>query len=197
MEILCIRHGEDLGAINGIIDDLGLTELGKKQVQNIKTVVNEFRPDYIVSSPLKRALETAEIINEDDNKEIKINHLLTEMNFLNLQDIDKTELIKFNTKLDASSGFIDLNERIKNGESHQDLINRIKEFWEELKKDKKRKNSKIVIIAHGRLLTFLISYVMELKLDGYRFAIPNAGYIKLKIYDNWRPQLSFCNVRTG
>ena len=170
-----------MGAIQGIIADLGLTELGKRQVKNLKSVVKEFAPDFVISSPLKRALETAEILTEENKLEIEINDLLTEMSFQNLQIIDKSELKKFNEKLDQMQGYIEENESNENGESHNNLKLRVKKFWIEFKKRNSYKNSKFIIIAHGRVLTFFISYIMDFRMDGYRFAIPNAGFLKLII----------------
>ena len=192
MEILFVRHGEDQGTAKGIIADLGLTESGIKQCLNLKNIVRKFQPDFVISSPLKRAIETAEIVTEGTNLEIEVNTLLIEMNYNDLENINQRELIEFNNKLDTNKGYIEKSKKFKGGESHNDLIIRVKTFWKEFEMINIHKLSIFLIIAHGRILTFLISYIMDLELDGYRFAIPNAGYLKLLFHENWRPQVEFC-----
>lgn len=67
VEIFVARHGQNEDNVNGILNghrDLPLTELGRKQAQNlaegIEAVALTF--DAVYSSPLSRAFETARII---------------------------------------------------------------------------------------------------------------------------------------
>ncbi len=64
MFLLFMRHGEAEPKKPGISDDeRRLTQEGRVQVIKVAKIL-DLRPKYIISSPLKRALETAEIVAE-------------------------------------------------------------------------------------------------------------------------------------
>ena len=54
-----IRHGEPTATWGGGDADPGLTDLGRKQAQGAADRLRELAPPQLVSSPLRRALETA------------------------------------------------------------------------------------------------------------------------------------------
>lgn len=61
MRILISRHGE---AATGFADhERPLTEKGKNEIRNVAGLLKQMnvKPEYIISSPLKRAKETADI----------------------------------------------------------------------------------------------------------------------------------------
>lgn len=67
MRLLLIRHGESEGNARGIIQgrvDTRLTELGREQAQQTAEALAEHGITEVVSSPLLRARESAEIIAE-------------------------------------------------------------------------------------------------------------------------------------
>ena len=60
-----VRHGESEGNREGLFrgrHDFPLTPLGIKQAESVKRALNDINFDLIVSSPLKRAYDTARII---------------------------------------------------------------------------------------------------------------------------------------
>lgn len=64
MFLILMRHGEAEPKKPGVPDDeRSLTQDGRTQVAKVAKILG-LKPKYIVSSPLKRALETAEIIAE-------------------------------------------------------------------------------------------------------------------------------------
>lgn len=66
MELLIIRHGQseaDLINCHQGRADFPLTEVGKKQAALLaEWLVENYPPDYLVSSPLQRARQTSEIV---------------------------------------------------------------------------------------------------------------------------------------
>ena len=66
--LLLVRHGEGVVNVNGVIGGLrgcaGLTDLGRQQVQKLtdRWVQAGFRPDVLVSSPVRRARETGDLL---------------------------------------------------------------------------------------------------------------------------------------
>ena len=65
--IIIVRHGQDEDNVRGILNghrDLNLTEYGKEQMQAVAAQLLHFQPNLIVTSPLKRAYNSAQIIAE-------------------------------------------------------------------------------------------------------------------------------------
>jgi broad specificity phosphatase PhoE len=65
MRLLLVRHGQSEGNANGVIQghlDFGLSELGERQARATAERLTELHIDRVLTSPLKRAAETARII---------------------------------------------------------------------------------------------------------------------------------------
>ncbi len=86
-----IRHGLSVmnqqGVFSGSIDT-PLTDEGRKQAKQAGKLARDFGIDYIVSSPLARALETAQIIAGEigyPTRDIHVNDLFVERHFGELE----------------------------------------------------------------------------------------------------------------
>ena len=79
MKLYVVRHGQTDNNLNGIIQGISNTPLndyGRKQASELKEKLNDISFDLILSSPLQRAKETAEIINNNKTKIIIDNRLI-------------------------------------------------------------------------------------------------------------------------
>lgn len=83
MQLIIIRHGETLwnkeGRVQGI-SDIELNPVGIEQARLLALSLKDYPIGVIHTSPLKRALKTAEVINESHQKEIHIHDDLMEIN---------------------------------------------------------------------------------------------------------------------
>ena len=89
MEVKFVRHGQtDLNypvrRMQGI-SDCDLNSNGIKQAENIRDKLANEDFDIIISSPLKRARHTAEIINEQKRIDIIFDNRIIERNYGNLE----------------------------------------------------------------------------------------------------------------
>ena len=95
MEILLTRHGQTewnaLGKLQGR-QDIKLNEVGKEQALTTGEKIKNEKIDIIITSPLKRARETAEIINKQFNVEIVEDDRLMERCYGDFEGITKVEL---------------------------------------------------------------------------------------------------------
>ncbi len=88
MEIYIARHGQNQDNAKGILNghrDLPLTALGRTQARDTAIEINSrtLQFDVVLSSPLKRALETAMIISgEISGPDVITEKLLIERDFL-------------------------------------------------------------------------------------------------------------------
>ncbi|GAH30678.1 unnamed protein product, partial [marine sediment metagenome] len=139
----------------------------------------EFKPTHIYSSSLTRSKQTAQIIS---NK--------CRISFTKKDLFDEQKSGKSISENASRDGYIDFREEFEGGETYKLLYQRAINAFKWLKnKHKNSSEDRIVLITHGRFMTFLISIILGFKPDGFNLAIENCSYIIVKISNNWRPQL--------
>lgn len=70
LKICLVRHGETEWNSEGILQgktDIPLNDLGIQQAEECADYLSQFQWDVVITSPLKRAKQTAEIINKKIN----------------------------------------------------------------------------------------------------------------------------------
>ena len=89
MQLIFIRHGETLwnkeGRVQGITD-VELSDEGIKQAQLLALSLKNHNIEAILVSPLKRAIQTARIINEFHNLDIQTQCELIELDAGDFRD---------------------------------------------------------------------------------------------------------------
>lgn len=148
--IYFVRHGQtDLNKkkiFQGHIDE-PLNELGVLQAINVSIELQKEKFDYIFSSPLKRAYQTAEAINKFHNINIIKDVRLSETNLGKMQGQPYNEENIDNYFKDPKK---------YDGEGFEDVYIRVKEFLEDIK-DLKGKN--ILIVSHSGVNMFVNFYM--------------------------------------
>ena len=99
MKFYIIRHGQTNWNKEGRIQgktDIELNEEGIKQAEEAKRILKDYPIDMIVSSTLKRARKTAEIINEAKNVPIMFDKALEERGFGDFEGkYEKKSMMKY------------------------------------------------------------------------------------------------------
>ncbi len=153
LKIYLARHGQNEDNANGVLNghrDLPLTEIGMAQAREVAQKIKEagLRFDVVLSSPLRRASVTAEIISEVNNfPQPKVVPGLIERDFgimsgklqssiedLCAPDIIKTETVTYFLSPQGAETFPDLLERAKR------LLSKI---------EKEYKDGSILLVTHG------------------------------------------------
>lgn len=187
-EYYVMRHGESVSNTKGILDSSGdsenhLTENGKNgillEIENIK----KSGINLIVTSPVLRAKETAELVSSNlGGAEVIVDERLTEFN---LGLFDKKTVEEFHQK--GTRSLKSLDERVESGETHREVMNRVMSAWNDL--ESKYKNKKILIITHGAPGWMLIAgaHLMndsqihaEMAKDRSDYWLPNAKVFNLE-----------------
>ena len=143
MKILFVRHGQtDLNNPRRMqgISDLELNEIGISQAEVVRNILEKYNIDFIIVSPLKRAVQTAQIINTNMHKKIIIDKRITEMDYGLLEG--KTYLPDY--------WDMDYDYKSINGENISDFQKRIYNFIDEIKVKYPEKT--ILIVAHRRCI---------------------------------------------
>lgn len=127
--IYLLRHGKDDEDYVGGYSDISLTEEGKRQIEVSAIFIKEnLNINKIYTSDIKRAIETAEIVNKYLQLEIEKDQRLRELDKGKLTGIKKTTLTEEERK---NLNTIDVNEKIIGGESMKDLYNRINNLYKD------------------------------------------------------------------
>lgn len=172
--IYLLRHGLDDESKIGGWSDVGLTKEGIKQIKKAKNFITEnisFRD--IVSSDIKRASESAKIINEDFNKKIIYTSLLREQNKGDYNGLPKMVL-----KDDTFLKDLTIYDTFPNGESLLDLYFRIERLM--LVIDTWDDN---LLVTHRGVINMIYYLLNNKKPDMYKdsFDVTHASVHKLDL----------------
>lgn len=166
--IYLMRHGLDDESYIGGWSDVGLTELGKEQVQNTSKFLESLNIKKIVSSDIYRAQQTAEIVNSYLNVELHYDESLRELDkgLVTGMDVKKARLIYPNIKK------YNIYDKYPNGEAMIDLYNRVKLLLNDLKD-----LDETLVVTHRGIIN-MIYYLMndiELDMDKEKFNVTHAS----------------------
>lgn len=159
MKLYVVRHGETMENANNCLVgriNSSLTEKGKEQAKQVSNYFKNKKIDLIVSSPLDRCKETAQIISN------------------NLPIIYSDKLLgrdhgEFTGKPRDSINFDEYwnykkNIQYEKAESVKDLYNRVATLIDDLKEKYKDKN--IIIVTHSGIMRVLYYYFKGIPDDG-------------------------------
>ena len=168
MKILITRYGQTdwnvLGKIQGQTD-IELNDNGRQQAKETGELIKNENIDIIITSPLKRAKETAKIINENFNVTIIEDNRLMERNFGKSEGLTKDDRRKLKEINPEVNDVWNYNKNIDfNGmETVQDFCNRIYKFLDEIINKYRYKN--ILIVTHGGVSVPIKCYFMKYPLE--------------------------------
>ncbi len=142
--IYIVRHGQtDWNVQKKIMGrcDEPLNEKGKQQAEETKDSLKEINLDLIICSPLKRAKQTAEIINRDKNISIMYDDRIIERDFGEFEG-KETKDFDFHGYWNYYK-----NDIYEQAENIQEFFKRIYAFLDEITNKYNDKN--VLIVAHG------------------------------------------------
>lgn len=155
MKIYYVRHGQtDLNLakkMQGGGTEKELNETGVSQAYNTKKELENVKYDLVICSPMKRAKQTAEIINEGRDIPIITDERIRERKLGDYEGRDVTE------EMENNIWDYKLNYNIPNGENLHDFENRINEFFDDIKE--KYYDKTILIVAHGGIAKVIKSHL--------------------------------------
>lgn len=175
MSIYITRHGQTNWNIERRFQgrtDNKLNEKGIEQAHEVAEKLDTEPIDLIICSPLIRAKQTAEIINEKRGIPILFDENLLERDYgvlegFYLKDYDFKSIWNYD------------NSQIYNsGESVKDLFKRVHDFLNKLKNEYPNKN--ILLVAHGGISIAVNCYFNGIPEDGelLKTGLANCEYAK-------------------
>lgn len=164
MKIYIIRHGEtDWNKARRLQgqSDISLNENGKKLAKRTAEALKEVPFTKAFSSPLSRAMETANIILEGRQIDVIADNRLLEISFGEYEGLCNAK-DNYNIPDPDFHYFFDEPERYKvpnGGESISSLCERTTEFLNELIHNKACANDIILVATHGAAVRGLLSSI--------------------------------------
>lgn len=174
-KLVFVRHGESEKNVQGVrsntIDKWPLTEKGKRQAEDVAEKLASEKYDVMISSPVLRARETADIVASKLGMEYITDELVSEYDWgkwndvsdqdlLNLPEYQKYKEIKKDS-LEAAYNY-KLGET---GESKADVTARVNEFIEKISKEYAGKT--VLVISHGGINAAIEKNLHEISIPEY------------------------------
>ncbi len=184
MNIYIVRHGETEWNTTWRLQgrtDIPLNDTGIKQAQlTAKALKAEgIVFDRVYSSPLSRALKTAEILSGFSPEKIIKENRIIEINFGNAEGSTPQER-KTNPKFKQINNFFNapaLYNPSDDAESFKQVFARTADFWEKEIRPLENQAENILVVTHGGTLQSLLMHVDGRTLDDYwAVKFPNCSF---------------------
>ena len=180
IKVYIIRHGETDGNKNGVLQgwtDEPLNDKGRELVVKTAETLANIKFDKVFSSPLCRAVETAEIIlkyNNNPHPQIIHDDRIKEISFGGWEGLgissDNFNIPSDDFDMFYKNPFMFCNAQ--NGESCKQVCERTAKFYHELINEPDNDNKTLLIITHGFACRALLQQVYTNKEDFWHGQVP-------------------------
>ena len=176
MRLYVVRHGETVKNQFGLIQgqtEADLNERGIEEAKKLRELVDSLNIDLVISSPLRRAKDTAKLIT-NNQFDIIIDDRLIERNY------GLSEGKPVDSDLTVKYWDFNLNTDINDVEKVRDLLARVSEFIEDIRFKYNDKN--VLVVAHSAILRAIHYAINGIPEDGdlLKIEIPN---LRIMEYD--------------
>jgi len=164
-KLLLVRHG-DTGLPGRFIGrtDVPMSSAGNAQIQVLKGLVKSRRPVKIMSSPMLRCVETANILSNHVGLDYSLEPEIREIDFGEWETMTFEE-IRLRYPEESSLWLkLDSSFRFPGGESLEKFQERIAVFWERLKS---MPEDAFLLTTHGGVIRGLICLLLGLSISHY------------------------------
>lgn len=184
MQLFIIRHGQSEADLLGVHEgcaDFSLTELGEEQARKMATyIAQDFAPDIIVTSPLKRAHRTAEILQEKVGCNLVVEEALMEYN----NDVWTAMPCGAGDEKSSQSKDGPPLHGVNGGESELDFRNRIQKVLSKIIHEYKERK-RVAIVAHDDTISHLLKVCFGLPTQSnIIFGTGDTGIHRVDIHGN-------------
>jgi alpha-ribazole phosphatase len=168
MKLYLVRHGatelNEKELYQGWTDaDLSVT--GKRQCELVQQKLHGVCFDVVLSSPLERAISSAELISGMDRNQIRICAAFKEINFGVWEGLSYQEAERQNPREWHAWGADWQGYRPPQGECFTDFYERVRRGWKELTPLYSGKT--VLIVSHAGPLRVIASLLLNMKPEDY------------------------------
>lgn len=186
MKLILVRHGEtywnEEKRVQGGDSDIELNDTGFEQARKLATFLRNEPIATILSSPLKRAIATAEVIASHHQLPIKIDERLSELKVGELEGVSVSNLgttfSQFLIQWWQNRG----SEVLPDGETLVELQQRAWKVIEGILQE--HKDSTVVVVSHYFVILAIILKALDLPLDCFaKFRVDPGGVSIIEFQD--------------
>lgn len=195
LQIVLVRHGETYWnrerRIQGGSSDTQLTEAGKRQAEDLAQLLEDKNIAAIYSSPLQRALDTAQAVARFHPVAVTIEPNLREIEVGELEGMPlaslSTTFDQFLLEWQQGNG----SEKLPGGESLADLAQRA---WTCIQRLASQYNDGVVVVVtHYFVILTIICEALGMPLAHIRRLRANVGGISILDFGDKKPRLVVLN----
>jgi len=153
-QLILVRHGETEENVAGIAQGWNhgkLSDLGQRQVRKLADRIAGMKPNALFSSPLGRAMATAQAIANATGLEIRTLDTLREVCLGSWEGRDYREI-----RRDDAENYVrwrdDPESACPGGESHNDVRRRMEEAFQAIAASADGEKLRAVVVSHGTAL---------------------------------------------
>lgn len=181
MKLYFIRHGESEANLQHVISNygsaFGLTDHGKQQVQELAERLNDLDVSMMFSSPVLRAMDTADILYQTLGLPYRVHEALREYNCGILEGkSDEESWRQHRHYYEEWTLHHNYDSKPEGGESFVDIQNRFVPFIESFKRDD---HEEVLLVGHGGIFHLMLPLVLTNVDDQFvqTHNIGNAEYV--------------------
>ncbi len=195
MKLILARHGEtywnEERRVQGGGSDIELNDVGVKQAHKLALFLKNENITAIVSSPLKRAIGTAEAIASYHQLTVEVDNRLKEMGVGELEGLSlsnlKTTFTQFLMQWWQGGGV----ERLPKGES---LVEMQQRSWQAIARLlEEHKNEAVVVVSHYFVILAIIFKALDLPLEYFTKFKVDPGGVSILEFGDYGPRLVALN----
>jgi alpha-ribazole phosphatase len=187
MKIYLVRHGQTEYNIKGVyygFTDAELTEKGRSQAVRTGELLKDCQIDLCISSPLKRASETARLALEGRKVRINLEERFKEQNFGEWEGLSYKEIWEKYPQQAKQWGDDWMGTVLPGGESFLEFYHRVSEGIKEILSLNKEEN--ILIVGHNGSLRVIACELLKFKKEQFwYFNFEQACYSMIEYEDDY------------
>jgi len=179
MILHCVRHGQTQANADGRIQgqaDTPLSELGRRQCEAVARVLCPLPIEAIYSSPLARAVSSAQCLAKQLDLELRLDERLMEINAGIFQGLAWPEIESAHPTEARLWKSHEPEYRIPGGESRADVMRRAAAVFHDIRGSG---YEQVIVVAHGGLLSAALKALLEIPPRRSPFALENASITSL------------------
>lgn len=185
MRLYFIRHGESEANLANEFSNRNhkkhpLTDKGRRQAQVLAEQLRDVKFSAIYASPMLRARQTAEILNAPHGLEIQFTPALREHDAGDLEGrSDRAAWGEYNKLFETWVVARNLDARMPNGESFNEMLARFNPFLAELAEKYGGTDANVLVVGHAGIFhAMLPSYLANIDYAfGYKHILGNTALV--------------------
>lgn len=188
MNLMMVRHGEIPANVNKIYAGTSsekLTPRGIRQTEEIADKLKSCNVYSLFSSPIQRAIQTAEIISKKIGKDLVINHTFREMELGLWEGMSENDIARMYPDEWSIWNSRPAELKLPGRETLDKLLKRVLTGLEIINKGTEQRN--VVIVTHVAIIRVVLLWHARKSLNLYKsIHVPNAGIFEIKT-DSYPP----------